>query len=145
MTGLICSNQTGRFPITSNRGNKYLMIVLDYDSNAILSVPIPSHAQNHLLHAFSTIYDKLAAAGRTPTFVRLDNKVSHTTKAYMTNKQLKFQLVPPHNHRRNYAEKAIDTWKDHFIAGLSRQKFPTQTMVLTNRACRHITQSPPQL
>jgi len=37
----------------------------------------------------------------------------------MSNKELKFQLVPPHNHRQNYAEKAIGTWKDHFIAGLT--------------------------
>ena len=32
---------------------------------------------------------------------------------------MQFQLIPPHNHRRNYAEKAIGTWKDHFIAGLT--------------------------
>jgi hypothetical protein len=29
---------------------------------------------------------------------------------------MKFQLVPPHDHRRNTAEKAISTFKDHFIA-----------------------------
>jgi hypothetical protein len=37
----------------------------------------------------------------------------------MRAKSVTFQLVPPHNHRRNAAEKAIGTWKDHFIAGLS--------------------------
>ncbi len=31
-----------------------------------------------------------------------------------------FQLVPPHNHQRNLAEKAIQTFKDHFIAILCR-------------------------
>ena len=30
-----------------------------------------------------------------------------------------FQLVPPHIHRRNSAEQAIWTFKEHFIAGLS--------------------------
>ena len=29
------------------------------------------------------------------------------------------QLVPPDNHRRNIAERAIQTWKDHFISVLS--------------------------
>ena len=33
--------------------------------------------------------------------------------------KIKFQLVPPHIHIRNAAERAIDTWKNHFIAGLS--------------------------
>jgi hypothetical protein len=31
---------------------------------------------------------------------------------------IKLQLVPPHIHRRNAAEHAIRTWKNHFIAGL---------------------------
>eukprot|EP00804_Cyclotella_cryptica_P008215 CCRYP_015150-RB/>CCRYP_015150-RB protein AED:0.19 eAED:0.17 QI:0/0/0/1/0/0/2/0/720 len=37
-----------------------------------------------------------------------------------------YQLVPPDDHRRNLAEKAIQTWKDHFIAALSgtAEKFP---------------------
>jgi hypothetical protein len=31
---------------------------------------------------------------------------------------IQYQLVPPHIHRRNAAERAIRTWKNHFIAGL---------------------------
>eukprot|EP00804_Cyclotella_cryptica_P009653 CCRYP_011198-RA/>CCRYP_011198-RA protein AED:0.33 eAED:0.33 QI:0/0/0/1/1/1/2/0/430 len=39
---------------------------------------------------------------------------------------ISYQLVPPDDHRRNIAEKAIQTWKDHFIAVLSgtADKFP---------------------
>ena len=29
-----------------------------------------------------------------------------------------FQLVPPHLHRRNAAERAIQTFKNHFISGM---------------------------
>ena len=32
---------------------------------------------------------------------------------------MSFQLVPPHIHRRNAAERAIRTFKNHFIAGLA--------------------------
>ena len=32
---------------------------------------------------------------------------------------VKFHLVPPHNHRANAAERAIQTFKNHLIAGLS--------------------------
>jgi hypothetical protein len=30
-----------------------------------------------------------------------------------------YQLVPPHFHRRNAAERAICTFKEHFVAGLA--------------------------
>ena len=30
-----------------------------------------------------------------------------------------FQLVPPDNHRRNLAERDIQTWRDHFAGVLS--------------------------
>jgi hypothetical protein len=33
-----------------------------------------------------------------------------------------FQPVPPHNHQQNLVEKAIQTFKDHFIAILCRAK-----------------------
>ena len=36
--GLIYSDQTGKFPWTSNQGYKYLAIFYIYDSNAVLSV-----------------------------------------------------------------------------------------------------------
>ena len=35
MNGKMYTDQTGRFPITSSRNNKYIMIVYDYDSNTI--------------------------------------------------------------------------------------------------------------
>jgi hypothetical protein len=35
------------------------------------------------------------------------------------NNNIAYQLVPPHCHRRNAAEHAIRTFKEHFVAGLS--------------------------
>ena len=48
-----CSNKTftdqrGRFPITSSRGYKYIMIVYDYDTNNILAEPLKSRASLHI-------------------------------------------------------------------------------------------------
>ena len=37
----------------------------------------------------------------------------------MFDENVDFQLVPPGMHRSNSAERAIQTFKDHFIAGLS--------------------------
>ena len=43
-----------------------------------------------------------------------------------------YQLVPPHNHRRNVAEKAVQVFKDHFVAVLcgADTKFPTKLWCL---------------
>jgi hypothetical protein len=45
----------------------------------------------------------------------LDNKVSAELKAAI-KKNCAIQLVPPDNHRRNLAERAIQTFKNHFKA-----------------------------
>ncbi len=119
VTGQIHSDQTGRFPITSSRGSKYIMVVYDYDSNAILTEPLTSRTETELLRAYSKLHDYLTARGLKPALQRLDNEAPGRLQSYMRAKSVTFQLVPPHNHRRNAAEKAIGTWKDHFIAGLS--------------------------
>jgi hypothetical protein len=56
----------------------------------------------------------------------LDNEASAAHKQSILDSGLTYQLVPPDDHRRNVAEKAIQTWKDHFIAVLSgtADKFP---------------------
>ena len=50
----------------------------------------------------------------------------------MEHKKVDFQLAPPHIHRRNAAERAIRTFKDHFLAGLASLD-PTFPMYLWDR------------
>jgi hypothetical protein len=40
-------------------------------------------------------------------------------KNFFTVNNIAYQLVPPHCHRSNAAERAIRTFKEHFLAGLS--------------------------
>ena len=49
----------------------------------------------------------------------MDNEASTDLKSAMTKYKLTYQLVPPSMHRRNAAEKAIRTYKNHFITGLT--------------------------
>ena len=37
----------------------------------------------------------------------------------MGKNKIKFQLVPPHSHRANAAERAIQTFENHFKAGIA--------------------------
>jgi hypothetical protein len=119
LSGTAYSDQTGQFPHTSSRGTKYVMIFYDYDSSAILAEPLKSQSSSELLRAFSKLHEYLTSRGHRPLLQILDNECPPALKQYMQTTGTKYQLAPPHIHRINAAEKAIDTWKCHFISGLS--------------------------
>jgi hypothetical protein len=118
ITGQIYSDQTGRFPVTSSKGNKYIMVVYDYYSTAILAEPLKNRTERELLRAYSKMHQYLTNLGLKPQLQKLDNKRSAALKQCMRKANLDFQLVPPYDHRQNAAERAIGIWKDHFVAGL---------------------------
>ena len=43
VSGQIFSDQTGRFPKVSSRGNSSVMVLYDYDKNAILNEPLKNY------------------------------------------------------------------------------------------------------
>ena len=59
-------------------------------------------------------------------------------KTFLREASVKFQLVPPYLHRTNAAERAIQTYKDHIIAGLSRCN-PNFPLHLWDRLIPHTT------
>ena len=66
--------------------------------------------------------------------LRLDNESSKTLINYIEKTaNLDYQLVSPHNHRANPAERAIQTYKAHFISILSgvHPDFPDNCWDLT--------------
>ena len=117
-TGQIFSDLTGRFPHQSSQGHKYILIVYDYDSNAIEAVPLKNRTAHSIKTGYESVITLLQARGLRPQLQRLDNEASETLRSYLTSQDINFQLVPPHTHRRNAAERAIRTFKNHFIAGL---------------------------
>ena len=48
----------------------------------------------------------------------MDNEASATLKAAVGKHNIKYQIAPLHLHRWNAAERAIQTFKAHLIAGL---------------------------
>ena len=65
------------------------------------------------------IYNKLALRGCAPKTFILDDEVSAELTTAFTKKNVQYQLIPPDVHCRKAAERAIQTWKHHFITGLS--------------------------
>ena len=114
--GRLYSDQTGRFPITSNKGNCYVIIFYVADGNYIKSYPIKSRHRSQLVKAYSEFYSYLRVRGYRPQLHKLDNETSHDVETFIAEQQAKVQYTPADMHRTNIAERALRTWKCHFTA-----------------------------
>eukprot|EP00957_Ditylum_brightwellii_P118052 9003157-Ditylum_brightwellii.AAC.1 len=71
---------TGKFPVTSQAGNKYVLVAYDYNSNAILAVSVPNQSNNSLTKAINHVYTYLTERGFKPALNVLDNEASTAVK-----------------------------------------------------------------
>lgn len=110
------ADATGEFVIPAQNGNKLVYILYHHDSNFIFAVPIKSTSDVAQTEAFDQVYDTLEKTGLAPKLHIVDNQCGPKLKTTMDKKGIKFQLVPPGNHRCNVAERAIQTFKAHFIS-----------------------------
>ena len=110
---------TGRLPFVSHQGHQYILILYSEGGNFIKAVPMKDRTKQSYLTAHKTAYKYFDDRGYAPTFQRLDNEVSNEFITYLQDNRITIDLVPPHQHRRNKAERAIRTFKNHFIAMLA--------------------------
>jgi hypothetical protein len=96
VVGHTYTNLTGRFPKTSSRGYKYILVLYDYDGNSIQAEPVKNRSYAEAIRAYSRIYDELTAKGLKPKFQTMDNEASTALKHFLHSKDIRFQLVPPH-------------------------------------------------
>ena len=114
------SDLTGKFPITSARGNKYIMVAVELDGNYIDGEPLQSRYGKSLTKAYQTIFQRWKATGViTPNWHILDNEAPAELKQAIRENNCRVELTPADQHRRNAAERAIQTFKGHFIAVLA--------------------------
>ena len=55
-TGKVSTDQTGRFLVTSSCGSKYLMVLYDHNSNAILAEPLNSCSKHELIRSTHVLH-----------------------------------------------------------------------------------------
>jgi hypothetical protein len=113
------TDQTGRFPATSSKGNQYIMVLVEVDGNFIDAEPMKNKSEGAMIKAYKALWDRLTSSGTVkPKTHILDNEASAEFKREI-QKNCAIQLVPPDNHRRNLAERAIQTFKNHFKSVLA--------------------------
>jgi hypothetical protein len=95
------------------------MVWYVYDCNYVKVIPMKYRSASEWVKAYDTIHQELTVKGFKPKLQTLDNKASAALKNVFTANDVDYQLMPPHCHRRNAAERAIRTFKETFVAGLS--------------------------
>jgi hypothetical protein len=81
-TETLYTDQTGRLPVQSSRGNTSLMVVFDVDANAIDAKPIETHHDNQMIPAYQRLWQRMnCRCVNKPKLHILDNKASEVFKA----------------------------------------------------------------
>jgi hypothetical protein len=130
--GQLYIDLTGKFPVRSSKGNSYVMVCYIYDCNYIKVIPMKSRSDSEWVKAYASVHQDLTVKGFKPKLQTLNNEAFVALKNFFTEHDVDCQLVPPHCHRRNAAERAIRTFKEHFVAGLSSVD-PSFTLRLWDR------------
>jgi hypothetical protein len=137
LRGISASDLPGRFPIASAQGNAYVMVLYDTNSNAIQAVPIQNRKTEELVQGYNEMTEELQKAGIQPIVHRLDNETSTELIKAIEDRGIDYQIASPGDHRLNHAERAIQTFKNHFISIL----YGTDSSFPANQWCRLIRQA----
>jgi hypothetical protein len=115
----IYTDLTGKFLVRSSKVNWYVMVCYVYDCNYIKVVPMKSRSASEFISAYDHIHQELTYKGFKPKLQTLDNEASTALKSFFTTNDVEYNLVPPHCHRCNAADRAIRILKEHSVAELA--------------------------
>ena len=87
-----------------------------------------SQTDESVVGVYDEIYNYLEERGFKPKLNVTDNECSKAVKKHMKKHDVRWQSVEPSYHCVNAAERAIQTFKNHFIVGLAcvDKEFPLQ-------------------
>ena len=113
------TDATGVLPARSMYANQYYFVAYNYDTNYIFAEPIPNVTDETIIKTFQGIYDTLVAKGHKLLLNITDNQATKPLKKFLTEKKCNWQFLEPNNHQVNSVERAIQTFKNHFVSGLA--------------------------
>jgi len=114
------TDKCGRFPTCAQSGNKYIMVAYHDKANMILIKGFQTRHNQHRIPAYNAIMQQLKDRGIAVTNHVLDNQARKAYKAEIIDTwKCTYQLVPLDMQQQNIAERAICTFKAHFLAILA--------------------------
>ena len=116
---VIYTDQTRKFPHTSSRGNKYIMVLYYMDGSHIMMEPMKSKEEAEMICVHVILIQCLKKTGVAPTKQILDNEISKGYEKAIKKHGMKAECMPKDAHHRNVAEKAIQIAKCHLKAILA--------------------------
>jgi hypothetical protein len=126
--GILYHDLMGLIPFMSYNGSVCFFILNHYESNSIMAIPIAGLDDVSIFNAYKQQFKLLTSKGFKPKLNIMVDQATKHINTFLTKNDCKLQLVEPHNHLVNAAERAIQTFKDVFIAVLSTtdSNFPLQ-------------------
>ena len=118
-SGTVYTDATGALPVMSVDGQQYYVVVYDYDTNYIDAVAVEDLKDETIVATIQKCFEQMEENGLNPRLNITDNQAVRPLKAFLKTKDCNWQFVEPHNHRVNAAERAIQTFKNHLISGMS--------------------------
>ena len=121
---VIFADATGRFPLASADGKEYIL-VMTY-KNYIKPIAFANRGADTYVKAFREGIHFFKNLGHDVTGIVLDNETSASLTKLFKEEKLSYQFVPPGIKRSNKAERAIQTFRNHFLAvlGTVHKDFP---------------------
>jgi hypothetical protein len=109
---------TGRFPFQSEEGYEYMLVSVY--KNYIHVEPMIDRRAPSYVTAYRSAIKFFQSKGHIVSVNRLDNESSILLENFFNEEvKMEFNFIGAGNHRANKAERAIQSWKNHFIAGIA--------------------------
>ena len=109
---------TGKFPFDALDGSKYILIAVY--KNYIHVETLADRSAPSYVKAYRATFDFFKSRGHTLSVARLDNETSTLLETFFKEEvKVSFQFISAGTHRANKAERAIQSFKNHFIACLA--------------------------
>ena len=108
------SDLTGRFPATARDGSQYILLSV-YKRYIHLEL-LASRSDAAIIDAFTRTHQWFIQLGHFVQFQVMDNEAPKSLRQHFIAQDIQFEFVPPFTHRANKAERAIQTFKRHFIS-----------------------------
>ena len=127
---------TGKFPFESYDGATYVLICVF--KNYIHAETMPDRTAPSYVKAYRSAFAFFKNLGHVFSIARLDNETSALLEQFLNiEAKVKHEFISTGSHRANKAERAIQSWKNHFVAGIASvdKDFPMYRWADLNEQC----------